>query len=113
MCTNQDCRRSSTCYRFLATPTAHRQAYSTFSHKDGFCPDYWPHTAFPVADQVETLKWIAVKRRDGDVGRIAEATLLNKGVISLYITKAGRAVLKPRVAEQIIHAFKKIYNDRI
>jgi len=54
-----------------------------------------------------------LKRRDGDAGAIAEMTGLNRGTISLYLTHAGKAVLKPLIVDKIIKSFKKIYNERL
>lgn len=114
LCRNQDCTRRLTCYRFLAEPNPENQAYVDFKQVNGYCEHYWPHRFFPIAaDPIETLRWIHLKRRDGDAGAIATMSGLNRGTISLYLTHAGKAVLKPLIVDKIIKSFKKIYDERI
>lgn len=112
MCLNNTCKRRLTCYRFTAEPNVPQQAYTTFTEIDGHCLDYWPQRHFPDADPIETLRWIDVRRRSGDLGKISELAELNNGLVSMYITKAGKAVLKPRIVEKIILSFKQILDER-
>ena len=41
MCSNDECPSRGSCYRFLATPSAHRQSYSKFvPDHTGYCDLY-------------------------------------------------------------------------
>lgn len=38
MCSNEECDRKDTCYRFTAVPNPYRQSYAMFNHED--CDNY-------------------------------------------------------------------------
>lgn len=44
MCQNKDCKSHEKCYRFMAKPNQHRQAYMDFKpdDNDDKCDDYLP-----------------------------------------------------------------------
>lgn len=42
MCNNKTCPLRSTCYRFKATASKHRQSYATFTYRGAGCIEYWP-----------------------------------------------------------------------
>ena len=109
LCRNQECTRRLTCHRFTASPS-NPQYYSIFEQVDGFCPDYWPSKVFPAsANKIEILKWINVRRRHGMLGELSKMCRLNQGLVSMYLTKAGQAVLKEQKIDLIIKNFKYLY----
>lgn len=42
MCSNKNCPLHSTCYRFNATASKHRQSYAVFIYGATGCIYYWP-----------------------------------------------------------------------
>ena len=40
MCKNKECPSNLQCYRYMAMPNPHRQAYSTFDIEGDGCEDY-------------------------------------------------------------------------